>query len=79
MSDLQKALAEPDDPRPLIEQALDLLSEDDRDAIEQALASSQYPSSQIANALAMDGKVRDAGKVPAADSIYKYRRRKGWI
>ena len=79
MSELQEILAEPDDTRPVVEIALDLLSEHDREAMEAALRSSLYPSKQLHTAFATDGAVRDANKVPSADLIYKYRRRNGWL
>lgn len=79
MTDLQTILAEPEDTRPLIEQAMDLLNEHDREAFENALRSSLYPSPQLRTALASDGAIRDAGKIPSADTIHKYRKARGWV
>ncbi|MGO2037011.1 MAG: hypothetical protein ACTH2U_11075 [Brevibacterium sp.] len=76
-SRLQDILAEPEDTRPLIEQAMDLLQDEDREAFEQALYSSQFPSSQLVVALATDAAVRDADKVPSVDNVTKWRKRKG--
>ncbi len=77
MSELKKILAEPEDNRPIVEQAISLLSPDDAEAFTEALWSSQFPSSQLRVALASDAAVRDANKVPTVDSITKYRARKG--
>lgn len=77
MSELKKILAEPEDTRPIVEQAISLLSPEDQDAFTDALWSSQFPSSQLRVALASDSAVRGADKVPTVDSITKYRARKG--
>lgn len=77
MSELQNILSEPEDTRSMVEQALDLLSSEDRDAFESALNSSQFPSAQLVAALATDAAVRDAGKVPSVDIVTKYRKRRG--
>lgn len=79
MSELQNILAEPDDPRSVVEIAMDLLSEHDREAFESALRNSQFPSSQLSVAIRTDGKVRDAGLNVSRDAIYNYRRGRGWI
>lgn len=77
MSELKKILAEPEDNRPIVEQAISLLSPDDQEAFTEALWSSQFPSSQLRVALASDGAVRDANKVPTVDAITKYRKARG--
>ena len=77
MSELQSILAEPEDTRPIVEQAISLLSPEDREAFTDALWSSQFPSSQLRVALASDSAVRGADKVPTVDNITKYRARKG--
>lgn len=77
MSELKKILAEPEDNRPIVEQAISLLSPDDAEAFTEALWSSQFPSSQLRLALASDGAVVEARKVPSVDAITKYRSRKG--
>lgn len=56
---------------------MDLLNDHDREAFESALNSSLYPSPQLHTALASDDAIHDAGKVPSADLIAKYRKRKG--
>ncbi|MGR6088935.1 hypothetical protein ACU4IU_00045 [Brevibacterium sp. CSND-B09] len=63
----------------MIEQAMDLLNDEDYAAVSEALRSSMFASKTIHLALASDGAVSDAGRVPSADSIYKYRTRKGWL
>lgn len=78
MSELEKILAEPDDPRSSVEIAMDLLDDSDRTAFEAALRSSQYPSSQLQVALATVGAIRDAGKVPTVAAIDSFRRSRGW-
>ena len=77
MSELQSILAEPEDTRPLIEQAISLLSPEDQEAFTDALWSSQFPSSQLRVALASDSAVRAADKVPTVDVITKYRKARG--
>lgn len=77
MSQLTEILAEPEDTRPIVEQAISLLSPGDQEAFTDALWSSQFPSSQLRVALASDSAVRDADKVPTVDNITKYRARKG--
>ncbi|GAA1645694.1 hypothetical protein GCM10009700_35120 [Brevibacterium sanguinis] len=79
MSALTDMLQEPDDPRSSVEIALDLLCDSDREAMEDALRNSQFPSRQLRTAFATDGVVADAGRVPTADAIYNYRRRAGWL
>ncbi|MGV2822452.1 hypothetical protein ABZX73_16400 [Brevibacterium casei] len=79
MSALTEILEEPQDPRSMIEIALDLLCDEDREAMEAALRNSQFPSKQLRTAFASDGVVADNGKIPTAEAIYQYRRRNGWI
>ena len=77
MSELQSILAEPEDTRPIVEQAISLLSPEDREAFTDALWSSLFPSSQLRVALASDSAVRAADKVPTVDVITKYRKARG--
>ena len=77
MSELQSILSAPEDTRPIVEQAISLLSPEDREAFTDALWSSQFPSSQLRVALASDSAVRGADKVPTVDVITKYRKARG--
>lgn len=78
MSALTDILDQPDDPRPIVEIALDLLSEHDRDAITEAMMGPNHTSKTIHTAFDSDGAVRDAGKTPSVAAIDGYCRRRGW-
>lgn len=78
MSALTEILEQEDDPRPVVEIALDLLNEHDRDAIIEAMMGGYHTSKRIHTAFDSDGAVRDAGKTPTVAAIDGYRRRKGW-
>lgn len=78
MSALTAVLDQPDDNRPVVEIALDLLSEHDRDAITEAMMGPYHTSKTIHTAFDSDGAVRDAGATPSVAAIDGYRRRKGW-
>lgn len=75
---MQEILDQPDDNRSSVDIALDLLSEEDRDAITDAMMGGYHHDKTIHNAFKSDGAVRDAGKTPTVAAIHGYRTRKGW-